>query len=63
MTQAKDTRPTPENQLVSAITKELLRAKRRALWHALTYIEAEIDRLYPPERYSELLDPQHDWSE
>ncbi len=63
MTHAKDTRPTPQNQLVSDIIAELRGAARLARYRALDKLEAEIDRIYPPERYSKLLDPQHDWSE
>lgn len=63
MTHPKDTRPTLENQLVFTIKKELREATRRALSNALDRIELEIDRLYPPEKYANLLDPRHDWSE
>ena len=62
MTHADSIDISPKNQLVSDIRDELRGARRLALWRALYKIEAEIDSLYPPERYSTLLDPRHDWS-
>lgn len=63
MAQTNDTEPTRKNQLVSNIAAELSGAMKLAHYRALNQLEAEIERLYPAERYDNLLNPEFDWTD
>ncbi len=67
MSHPKDTEPTrkkqPPSGLRETIRQDLRSARRAVLWRVLDSIEREIERLYPSERYTALLNPEHDWSQ